>query len=253
MATDEENYHTDMKKKSPNPENRIPARGSADYHIPVSLNHPITVLVDGPDLCGKTTIVHLLCEELSARGLRVACCKGLVKPTVFHRWLSKFDANRSHSSGLLNTLYLISAFLDRAQHGDGQHDILICESHVDRVIAYGLAFRLRSLAKLALYLRPLYRRFDIRVLLTASYQTRLHRLLSRDNPTHIDRKTTASKAVSDRFSRYFQATYQSKECITIHSDTSSKESIVEEIVGRINSLVLDRISRNVGHGHAGSQ
>ncbi len=201
----------------------------------------ISILVDGPDLCGKSTLVNTLVQRLAADGYRVAQKKGVIQRRWIHRYLDRFDANKRHASALLNSLYLLSCFLDRAPVADT--DIVVCESFVDRVIAYGMTCRLKSLAPLAFLGRRLFRRFDLQVLLHASHATRESRLKKRQDATLIDRKTTATADISWRFCEAFRASSRRSGNVIHEYDTGlvAVEEIVETLVRRVRELKsLDR-------------
>ncbi|MDA3556164.1 hypothetical protein MKL42_01340 [Acinetobacter sp. AOR15_HL] len=207
--------------------------------------YPVTILIDGPDLCGKSTTVQELSKLLESQGLSVLCCKGLISPSFFHSWLCKLDANKSHSSGLLNSLYLISAFFDRGfSFIKNDYDILICESHVDRVIAYGLTFNLKSLAKISLSFRNFYRKFDARILLVASHATRSDRLYNRKSPTLIDRKTCTTETVTDFFCENFKKLYQSRECLIIPTDKKTLDVVISEIIDHLITVISEQPSND---------
>jgi len=153
----------------------------------------IRVLIDGPDLSGKTTLAKLLRSELEARGWKVAAAKGRIDPVSKPRILAKINPNNHPDSALLNTAYILDAIVDRVRRRDAPiGTIFITEGYVDRSIAYGLARRLGWVARLAAKARWLFPTFDVAILVTADLATRKARLSLRERPSPIDSRALES-------------------------------------------------------------
>jgi thymidylate kinase len=145
------------------------------------------VLIEGPDLSGKSTLVAQLTGELRRRGWTVTAAKGKVCSSPAAQLLSRVKPNRHPHSTLLNAGYLGAALLDHLYLRRPPADtIAITEGYVDRSIAYGIAQRLGLPASVALRHAWLFPTFDLAILLTASLQTRRTRMACRPNPSRID-------------------------------------------------------------------
>jgi dTMP kinase len=148
------------------------------------------LLIDGPDLSGKTTLVNLLRARLEGLGWNVVCHKGRRHPTPVSRLLVKISPNRHPDSAALNAAYILESLLDHFYEKPvPENTVLITEGYVDRSIAYGLARQLSWPCRLALRARRFFPSFDLAILVVADLKTRSARLAQRKNPSEIDRRS----------------------------------------------------------------
>ncbi|WP_316169874.1 hypothetical protein [Bradyrhizobium sp. SZCCHNS2017] len=153
----------------------------------------LRLLIDGPDLSGKTTLAQRLKEELEERGWKVVAAKGRINPGATPGLLTKFNPNNHPDSALLNAAYIANALFDWFRLRDAPAGtIFITEGYVDRSIAYGLARRLSWVARLAARASRLFPGFDLAILVTADRPTRTMRMSLRRRPSRIDSRAIES-------------------------------------------------------------
>ncbi|MET9617501.1 hypothetical protein [Kitasatospora indigofera] len=165
-----------------------------------------SILVDGLDLSGKTTLIDALLELLAERGVNSTRHHGLLARRHPLRPVLDRLPVPYHRSGAITAAHLIGGFaLDSvltglAPSGKGA-TVLVQDSYVDRTIAAGIAQGPFLGAALALWALPLFPRFDIAVYLHADPDVRRLRLERRD-PADVDdgdRSTVADEAFARRF------------------------------------------------------
>lgn len=205
----------------------------------------IRILIEGPDLAGKSTIASSLVEHLQNGNHRVDHLKGKYSRRSWNQVLRRLDANRFAQSNLLNSLYIASAVLDKlTRTADAAAPIVICESYVDRAIAYGTSLQRNPIARVASHMPWLFPRFELVVLLTCSYELRLERLASRTTPTRIDRMTCDSPQTHDRFvSAYQRALRRHDNLLTFDTGRIAIDVIVRHIACQIDRLVSHSLSQ----------
>lgn len=153
----------------------------------------LRVLVDGPDLSGKTTLVEAMRAQLKACGWTVQVSKGGRDDRWRARTIARVSPNKHPDSALLNLAYIAQALLDHLRDRPvPQNTIIISEGYVDRSIAYGIARRLGWPAQLALRARDIFPKFNLAILVKADLATRKARLARRDAPSRIDCRSIES-------------------------------------------------------------
>jgi thymidylate kinase len=206
--------------------------GFAQVQERVRRRRGIRVLVDGPDLSGKSTLVRLLQTELEKIDWKVVCRKGRRNPTRLFRLLTRIDANKHPDSGLLNAAYIFETLFDLFRDTEvPDNTILITEGYVDRSIAYGLARRLGWPARLGLRLARLFPSFDLAVLVFANLATRSARLIERSGPSEIDRCSIDSHY---RFLAGYRMIFRRhQQRLLLNTTTLSQEAALASVVERV--------------------
>jgi len=161
--------------------------------LATGVDQGLRVLVDGPDLSGKTTLVEAVRAQLKARGWTVQVSKGGRDKRWRARTIARVSPNKHPDSALLNAAYIAQALLDHLRDRPvPQNTIIITEGYVDRSIAYGIARRLGWPAQLALRARDIFPRFNLAILVKADLATRKTRLAQRNAPSCIDSRSIES-------------------------------------------------------------
>ncbi|MEH2500349.1 thymidylate kinase [Bradyrhizobium sp. AZCC 1678] len=163
------------------------------YRVAAGNDQGLRVLVDGPDLSGKTTLVEAVSARLRARGWTVQANKGGRDDRWRVRTIARISPNKHPDSALLNSAYIAQALLDHLRDRPvPKNTIIITEGYVDRSIAYGIARGLGWPAQLALRVRDIFPRFNLAILVKADLATRKARLAQRNAPSRIDRRSIES-------------------------------------------------------------
>jgi thymidylate kinase len=163
----------------------------------------VTVLIEGLDLTGKTTLARTLVAQLTRSGVPVMHHRGFLARRHPLAWLLEHTAPGDRpGSQALNAAFLCGAALDRliaagqTYRGPG---VLVQESYVDRAVAYGAAAGRWPLAMAAARHPRVFARFDLAVITHAPPATRLERLIARGDGDAVDRLTLTDQAFPDTF------------------------------------------------------
>lgn len=199
------------------------------------------ILIEGMDLVGKTTFAASLTAALRLRGWNANLSKGRIHSAPWHRILGLFDANKCTHSRWLNSLYLLSALADKLVIPQIPIDqIEITESYVDRAIAYGQAFKLGPLPRIAERYCSLFHSFDLAILLCCENQVRGLRFSQREARTRIDFLT-----IDPDIHKRFQSSYQRlmsrhKRLLEIDTSTRALKDSVAFTVELIERSLIER-------------
>lgn len=198
------------------------------------------ILIEGPDLAGKSTVAFELTSACTMNGFRVhsfrdtSCAKGF-----FRRLLSYVDAPSHPKSRLLNAAYILCGAAESrriANWSCHKNELLLCETHVDRSICYGTAIGLRPIPQLALAASRIFPTFDIAILLVASFQERNRRLRLRPHANLIDHMTCRDECTHDKFiAAYRRALRRHREVLEYNTDKVDPRDIANDIFSRISS------------------
>lgn len=196
-----------------------------------------SVLIEGLDLTGKTTIAGLLVEHLAIQGVPAVHHRGyLGSPRPPRRPDPRRAAGDRPHCRALNAAFLGGAVLDRvpaARIIAALPGVLVQESYVDRAVAYGIAAGRWPLAVAASRLPWLFARFDLAVITHAPAAVRQERLARRAAANAVDRLTTADDDFADRFAEALQAIARRHGTVLV-ADTSARspQEIVADLAGR---------------------
>jgi thymidylate kinase len=166
------------------------------------LEMPVTVLIEGLDLTGKTTLARTLVAELARSGVPVMHHRGFLARRHPLAWLLEHSAPGDRpDSQALNAAFLCGAALDRLIAGRPCRGpgVLVQESYVDRAVAYGTAAGRWPLAMAAARHPRVFASFDMAVITHAPPSTRLERLTARGDGDAVDRLTLTDQAFTDTF------------------------------------------------------
>ena len=201
------------------------------------------VLIEGPDLSGKTTLMVELKARLDKMGLisqdlhESGCSNKSLR-----RLLSRFSAASHPRNRYLNAAYILCGLTERtsiAKWTSNGCSILLCETHVDRAICYGEAIGLKPAPQIALAVSSLFPRFDLAVLLVPPYKERLRRLGKRLHANPVDRATCLDESTHLRFiTAYRRALSRHYSLLEYDTSISTAQTISEYISSRIASTML---------------
>ncbi|MFG2697207.1 hypothetical protein [Kitasatospora sp. NPDC048407] len=212
---------------------------------------PVSVLVDGMDLTGKTTLTRLLVEELQTTGLRVLHHRGcLAEHHPQRRWLERTVPGHRPASSRLNAAFIASAILDGPLPGvldDTRLDVIVQESYVDRAVAYGVAAGNWPAARWATRHPELFPRFDLALITRAAHAVRLRRMAGRTRADGVDAATVADAAFESRFYRALdEMVRRHRRVRRIDTNATAPERAAGEAADLVRQLTAARAATSRG-------
>ncbi|MFH1971430.1 MAG: hypothetical protein ABIJ05_03555 [Patescibacteria group bacterium] len=146
----------------------------------------ITVLVDGTELSGKTTLINNVSKKLRDKGFAINCNTGsLRKYSSLPKYFLTY-AEKSKDPSKKDLGYLLAWAFDGFENKQIAHYFLQ-DRGFPSVLAYSKVFNLGKINKLSrLFLRPLYPCFDYNIHVKTSMKSREERLIQRDSLTYLD-------------------------------------------------------------------
>jgi thymidylate kinase len=206
----------------------------------MSSHRPIRIVIEGADLTGKTTVAEALTLELRTVG-DVSLCKGRIVANPLHAMLEWFPAGNFARSALLNAGYLVASLFDGVLLAlRRQPPIVLCESYVDRAIAWGVGGRLSLVPLLALRWPDLFVRFDIVVLLHAPLRVRRARLTSRGTPNEVDRVSVEPFMHRRMAAALRKATRRHGRILRFNTSAVSCERICRDVLHAVTEMIAER-------------
>lgn len=202
---------------------------------------PVSVLVEGMDLTGKTTLSRLLVAELETRGLTAVHRRGfLASRHPMRRLLERTAPGDKPSSRLLNAAFVAGALMDRVLPGilDDDSDVVVHESYVDRAIAYGVAEGSWPVARLAARWPHAFAAFDLVVLTHAPLEVRQARLRERGSTSdRVDARTVRSAHFEQSFVDVLQhVARRHRRLMRADSTAQPAKAIAAKIAEQVVSL-----------------
>jgi thymidylate kinase len=197
------------------------------------------ILIEGSDLVGKSTTCSSILERLKKEQFNVRYWKGRVPNNPIHRVLERFPAPSNPLNRTLNGAYILGALFDRfLGFPESSEQIILCESYVDRAVAYGSALGFGLIPQVALQVPSLFLSFDLAVLLETSLEERRRRLRVRKNPNTIDEITTASQEVHLRMKdAYDRIMVRHKYILSFDTSQLNVNQITDEVVNFIRRQI----------------
>jgi dTMP kinase len=198
----------------------------------------VTVLIEGLDLTGKTTLARTLAAQLARSGIPVMHHRGFLARRHPLAWLLEHSAPGDRpDSQALNAAFLCGAALDRLiaagrpYRGPG---VLVQESYVDRAVAYGAAAGRWPLAMAAARYPQVFARFDLAVITHAPPAARLERLIARGDGDAVDRLTLADQAFTDTFCEVLaHVAGRHRRVLRVDTSLRGAQDIARQIAGEL--------------------
>jgi dTMP kinase len=182
------------------------------------------VLIEGMDLTGKTTLARLLVDALVERGFAAVHHRGfLATRHPLRPVLDQIDPGNRPDDEALNAAFIAASMMDLLLPGvlDNQRpEVVVQESYVDRVIAYGTAAGSWPAARAAADAPQSFASFDIAVLMHAPLEVRRARLRGR-----VERDRVDARSLSLDFHRTFESTLRqvaARHRTVLHVDSSAQ-------------------------------
>ncbi|MFE5868795.1 hypothetical protein ACFQ6V_09095 [Streptomyces roseifaciens] len=202
---------------------------------------PVSVLIEGMDLTGKTTLATLLAAQLEDRGVRTVLHRGfLARRHPLRPVLDRTEPGMRPADSTLNTAFILGSLMDRALPGvlDGRdHEVVIQESYVDRAIAYGMAAGGWMAARYAARHPDRFVSFDLGVLTRAPLAVRRARARARGGGDRVDARTLHDEAFGEEFwSTLEHVAARHREVVLVDSDARLPQESVQEIAARVVTL-----------------
>ncbi|MBG0819050.1 hypothetical protein [Planomonospora sp. ID82291] len=164
-----------------------------------------TILIDGLDMTGKTTLVQTLVTTLEQRGIPARSHQWMLAPRhPLAAALRRLPRVRQPESGLITAAllgpgFLLDGLLARCSRAADQ--VVIQDGYADRTVAFGMAGGPYLSACLALRWPHLFAPFDLAVYLHAPAEVRARRLAVRPDADANDVRTVED----DEFAATFTA------------------------------------------------
>lgn len=199
---------------------------------------PVTVLIEGLDLTGKSTLARMLVAELTRRGIPASHHRGFLARRHPLGWVLERIApgDRPHSQGL-NAAFLAGAVLDRAITAPRRSQmpgVLVQESYADRAVAYGVAAGRWPLAVVAARCPQLLAPFDLAVITHAPAAVRLERLIARGNGDAVDRLTLTDETFTATFDDALAlVTRRHRRLLRVDTSVLAPQDIVDQVLGEL--------------------
>ncbi|CUI05721.1 hypothetical protein LXA47_27405 [Massilia sp. P8910] len=200
----------------------------------------LRVLIEGTDLTGKSTLAAGLVARLTDSGIQAAHQKGYLYRNPFLRLLGRWEANKYARSAMLNSMYIVSGLIDGLIETMRAKDpyVLVCESYVDRAIAYGIALRLGWISKLALTRTRCFPRFDLCILLRCDYNERISRREKRETVTVTDRLTTRDQHTHEAIANsYAMLVHRHSAVLILDTDEADAEEVLNRCFDSVIQLL----------------
>jgi thymidylate kinase len=202
------------------------------------------VLVDGPDMSGKSTLVRAVVDALGKRGIPALPHKGMLTqshPVV--PLLRRLPLVRQPCSPLITAIFLIAGFaldaaLFRMLRPRPDTHVLVQDAYVDRCVAFGIAGGPYRSARWALRHRSWFISFDLAVYLHAPAAVRASRLLARTEPDENDIRSVRDREFADTFTRTLITGMGPRHHRLLVVDTAAAmplemaEQVVDHLLGR---------------------
>ncbi len=192
------------------------------------------ILIEGPDLVGKSTIARELTKRLKTLNIDCIHKKGMILKYFGYKCLALFPAPNYPKSKILNWLYILMSFFDKFIYKPpNSSSMIICESYVDRAIEYGKTLGFGLITNIAFTKLNSFFTFDLGILLISNLETRRKRLERRvlKEKNEIDLITTESTEIHDQFITNLQHIMKRhKKLYIFDTSQSTSDKIINEII-----------------------
>lgn len=146
-----------------------------------------TVLLEGSDLSGKTTLIELMKQQLSQEGFSVRVNSGPINPRALRVSLPLKIARGVKIPSVQELMYTLSLSVDYSPVEQYSEDFFIQERSFPSVMAYSRVFNSFGINRfLGGYLRRSYGSFDYNFLIRADVESKLKRIKERKNKSRLD-------------------------------------------------------------------
>jgi len=195
-----------------------------------------TVLLEGTELSGKTTLAENVRQRLVNEGFSVILNSGPINKSSRLVNAPLNLARKVALPSFRELLYTLSLFADRdPREIYSQMDFFIQERYFPSVIAYSKVFNPLGINRyFGNYLRRFYPSFDINILVQTSLETRLDRIKARREKTKLDEIIEKKPELVTDLENEIRRTLCRERCyLEINTDEMNVDEATEEVYRRL--------------------
>ena len=195
-----------------------------------------TILLEGTELSGKTTLAKSVRQKLTNEGFNIVINSGPINKTSNLVNTPLNIAKKIHSPSLKELLYTLSLITDRVpKEMYLEVDFFMQERYFPSVIAYSRVFNSFGINRyVGDYLQRLYPSFDINILVKTSLETRLERIKTRNIKTKLDEIIEEKPQIASDLEREIQRVLcKKRNYFELNTDEMNIDEATEEIYRRL--------------------
>jgi thymidylate kinase len=146
-----------------------------------------SILIEGTESSGKTTIVKEVKNELSKKGFKVISNSGPINLESSLVYFPLNIAEKIKNPSLKEIFYTISLLADGFSENNNLSDFFLQDRFYPSVMAYSLALNKRGINKfVGNFLKKNYQKFEHNILLTLDKESFIQRMSKRERKTSLD-------------------------------------------------------------------
>ncbi len=195
-----------------------------------------TILIEGTELSGKTTLAKSVRQRLTNEGFSIVINSGPINKTSRLVNTPLNMAKKIHSPSIKEFLYTLSLITDRdPKESYPEVDFFMQERYFPSVIAYSKVFNSFGVNRyVGDYLQRFYPSFDINILVKTSLETRLERIKTRNVKTKLDKIIEEKPQLASDLEREIQRVLcKERNYFELNTDEMDIDEATEEIYRRI--------------------
>lgn len=194
-----------------------------------------TILLEGVESSGKTTIAELVSHRLKQEGYGVVWNTGPISKSSIMVNMPLEMAHRIKVPSFQEIMYTVSLMADGRPEEQHECDFFIQERYFPSVVAYSLVFNRFGINRhFGKQLRRVYGEFDYNFLIKADTNSRVYRLRQRENKTKLDKMVELNPELSVNLEMAFrQILSREKNYAEIDTSNITPDQAAAEVIGRI--------------------
>ncbi|MDP2926056.1 MAG: hypothetical protein Q8N99_06800 [Nanoarchaeota archaeon] len=194
-----------------------------------------TVLLEGSELSGKTTIAETIKRRLVEEGFDVTLNIGPIDKKALKVGLPLQIADKIKLPSFQELMYTISLITDGNPKELYGSDFFLQERYFPSVMAYASILNSVGINRyFGNWLKRVYQKFDYNVLIKTSIDSRLERISQRERKTKLDKMVEANPQLSADLERAIQKVLSNeRNYFEIDTDEMCAEEAANEVIRRI--------------------
>jgi len=195
-----------------------------------------TILLEGTELSGKTTLAKSIRQRLANEGFSIVVNSGPINKVSGLVNIPLNIAKRIRSPSFKELLYTFSLVVDRdPKETHPEVDLFIQERYFPSVMAYSRVFNSFGINRyVGDYIQRFYPSFDINILVKTSLETRLERIKARNVKTKLDKMIEERPQLASELEREIQRILcKERNYFELDTDEMNIDKATEEIYRRI--------------------